>query len=102
MDQLEKPKISGRTWLWIVGGLAVATVLTYGMARNSEPARPSQMDRTEQALNGLWLDYTPSERFDFCAEARAAGYEVVADEIARARMMTESREVRYWLEDRCG
>lgn len=102
VDQLEKPKVKNQTWVWLIVGVFVAVLAVEFMAENSQQKPPSQMDRAEQALNELWVGYTTAERLDFCAEVRAAGYQVVAAEIARARMMTETREIRHWLEDRCG
>lgn len=98
--------ITSATW-WVFGGLAALLALTLVAAAIGDAVwdtspEASLQDEAVQAMDDLWAGYTPSERIDFCTEARAAGYEVVADEIGRARMLTETREVRYWLEDRCG
>lgn len=85
----------------VAWALIALLVLVSWLGDDAPTTTPSAEARTEDALNDLWLDMTSAERFDFCAEARAAGYEVVANEIAGIRL-SEPREVRWWLEDRCG
>lgn len=79
----------------------IALLVLVSWLGDDAPTTPSAESRTEDALNELWLGMDTGERLDFCAEARAAGYEVVANEIAGVRL-SEPREVRWWLEDRCG
>lgn len=95
--------------LRIVGGCVVFVALAAGtflggraIALDEREARNSPPEPTATSpLDVVWSGMDSSERFDFCTEARAAGYEVFVNEVV-AEVGYDAREVRYWLEDRCG
>lgn len=94
-------KVTGQHLLLALGvGLSLVVVLAaVGIINDNEPTSP--INPTRSTLNTVWIDMTSSERLDFCAEARDAGYTVVVSEISSGTSY-DRREVGYWLEDRCG
>lgn len=88
--------------LWVAGVGAVVVLIVAGALWVRQdvidgPDDPEPVD----ARDVVWGGMTTGERVDFCAEARAAGYTVVAAEMTDGGREAQ-REARYWLEDRCG
>lgn len=86
-------------WVLVTGGLLLVVLLVFGsLVDRYDKEEPEPVD----PRNVVWAGMTTSERVDFCAEARAAGYTVVAAELTSNGDRDEQRDARYWLEDRCG
>ena len=99
----EPKKVTGNHLLLVLGvGLSLVAVFAMIAAVGDDgTSEPSAGKQTRAALDSVWVGMDTSERVTFCADARASGYTVVVSELARGTDYDE-REVRYWLEDRCG
>lgn len=99
----EPKKVTGNHLLLVLGvGLSlVAVFAAMGWVGDNSSDGPSVETQTRTALNSVWLVMDTSERVAFCTDARASGYTVVVDELSSGTDY-DQREVRYWLEDRCG
>ena len=99
----EPKKVTGNHLLLVLGvGLSLVAVFAAmgGVGDNSSDG-PSVETQTRTALDSVWVGMDTGERVAFCTDARASGYTVVVSELSSGTDYDE-REVRYWLEDRCG
>lgn len=99
----ETKKVTGNHLLLVLGvGLSLVAVFTViGVVGDNSSDEPSVETQTRTALDSVWVGMDTGERVAFCTDARASGYTVVVDELASGTDY-DQREVRYWLEDRCG
>ena len=99
----EPKKVTGNHLPLVLGvGLSlVAVFAAMGWVGDNGSDGPSAETQTRTAMDSVWVGMDTGERVAFCTDARASGYTVVVDELSSGTDY-DQREVRYWLEDRCG
>lgn len=96
---MSRNQVVALLWVASVGSVIVLIVagalwVRQDVIDGNEPAQPDARDV-------VWSGMSSGERVDFCVEARAAGYRVVAGEMSDGSR-DDRREAAWWLEDRCG